>query len=110
MKRSLELHGLLDKFTLLDLGIARWRRSKQPTTEEEQLIELRIALESVLLADDRGAVGEKSYRLATRGAWLLGETFEQRKDYFHSLRKAYGFASRVLHAGEPQKERPTSAG
>ena len=103
LERCLELHGLLDGFTMLNLGIARWRRSKRATTKEEQLVELRIAMESILLADDKGAVGEKSHRLAVRGAWLLGETFEQRKSYFRSLRAAYGFASNVLHAGNLKK-------
>ena len=103
LERCLELHGLLDGFTMLDLGIARWRRSKRATTKEEQLVELRIAMESILLVDDKGAVGEKSHRLAVRGAWLLGETFEQRKSYFRSLRAAYGFASNVLHAGNLKK-------
>ena len=105
LTRCLELHGLLDGFTSLDLGIARWRRSKRPTTKEEQLVELRIAMESVLLADDNGAVGEKGHRLAIRGAWLLGETLEQRKEYFRSLREAYGFASTVLHAGSLKKKK-----
>ena len=103
LERALDLHGLLDGFTLLDLGIARWRRSKRATTIEDQLVELRIALESVLLSDDRGAVGEKRHRLALRGAWLLGETLEQRKAYFRSLRDAYDFASSVLHAGRLKK-------
>ncbi len=100
LERALALHGLLDGFTLLDLGIARWRRSKRATTVEDRLVELRIALESVLLPDDRGAVGEKRHRLAIRGAWLLGETLEQRKSHFRSLRDAYDFASSVLHAGK----------
>ena len=64
--RSLEVHRLLEQKTRLDLCIARWRRSKRATAKEEQLIELRIALEAVLLSDDTGS-GEKSYRLATRG-------------------------------------------
>ena len=104
-ERCLELHGLLDGFTMLDLGIARWRRSKRATTREDQLVELRIAIESVLLADDKGAVGEKGHRLATRAAWLLGETLEQRKEYFRSLRDAYGFASNVLHVGSLKKQK-----
>ena len=104
LERTLELHGLLDGFTSLDLGIARWRRSKRATTIEDRLVELRIALESVLLPDDKGVVGEKRHRLATRGAWLLGETLEQRKSYFRSLRDAYDFASSVLHAGRLRKK------
>ena len=104
LKRCLELHELLDEFTMLDLGIARWRRSKRATTNEEQLVELRIAMESVLLADDKGVVGEKRHRLAIRGAWLLGETLEQRKTCFLSLRGAYDFASNVMHAGSLKKQ------
>ena len=100
--RCLELHGLLEKYTRLDLGIARWLRSKHPLAEVEQLVELRIALESVLLSDDQGSIGEKRYRMATRGAWLLGKTFKQRQEYFRTLRKAYDFASSVLHAGNPK--------
>ena len=105
LERCLELHGLLDGLTMLNLGIARWRRSKRATTKEDQLVELRIAVESVLLADDKGAIGEKSHRLAIRGAWLLGETPEQRKEYFCSLREAYGFASNVMHAGNLKKQK-----
>ena len=104
LERALELHGLLDGFTSLDLGIARWRRSKRATTIEDRLVELRIALESVLLPDDKGVLGEKRHRLAIRGAWLLGETLEQRKSYFRSLRDAYDFASSVLHAGRLKKK------
>ncbi len=95
----LEVHELLGKYNRLDLCIARWLRSKQATAKQEQLIELRIALESILLADDKGVVGEKRHRLATRGAWLLGETLDKRKAYFRLLRDSYDFASTVLHAG-----------
>ena len=102
--RCLGLHGLLEKYTRLDLCIARWLRSKRPVAKEEQLVELRIALESVLLSDDKGVIGEKRHRLATRGAWLLGETFEERKTYFCRLREVYDFASSVLHAGSPKEK------
>ncbi|MDE0613236.1 MAG: hypothetical protein OXI32_02350 [bacterium] len=98
LDKSLELHGLLDGLSILDLGIERWHRSKGAATTEEQLVELRMAMESVLLADGKGATGEKRHRLAIRGAWLLGETFDQRKSYFRSLRDAYDLASTVLHA------------
>ena len=39
LERALELNGLLDGFTSLDLGIARWRRSKRATTIEDRLVE-----------------------------------------------------------------------
>ena len=108
LKNCLELHGMLDGFTKLDLAIARWRRSKGAVTTEEQLVELRIAMESVLLGDDKRPVGEKRHRLAVRGAWLLGEDFDERKTCYRSLRDAYDLASRVIHAGSlKSQERET---
>ena len=102
LARCLELHESLEGFKKLDLCIARWLRSKLPLAVEEQLVELRIALESVLLSDDKGNVGEKRQRLATRGAWLLGGSFEERIEYFRTLRDAYDFASSIVHAGSPK--------
>ena len=78
-----------------------WRKSKCSPPTNERLIELRIALESVLLSDDTG-MSEKRYRLATRGAWLLGETFNQREIYFKTLSCVYGYASSVIHGGTPK--------
>ncbi len=88
----------LKDFSALDVAITRWWRSKRAVTVEEQLVELRIALELTLLAGDSGNVSEMQFRIATRGAWLLGDTYNERKTYFYILRKAYGLASSVLHA------------
>ena len=51
--------------------------------------------------DDTGA-SEKRHRLATRGAWLLGETFDQREIYFKTLKHVYDYASSVIHGGTPK--------
>ena len=102
---SLGLHAHLAAFTKLDLAIARWRRSKGSATPIEKLVELRIALESVLLSDDRGNVGEKRHRLAIRGAWFLGTTFAKRKRSFHTLKTLYDYASSVVHAGKPREKK-----
>ena len=104
LKKCLEIHSQLHGFSGLDLAIARWRRSKRPTTTYDQLIEIRIALEAVLLNDDKGVIGEKRHRLAIRGAWFLGETFDKRKEYFKILRKVYDIASNVIHAGKPEEK------
>ena len=64
-------------------------------------------MESVLLNDDR-SVGEKRHRLAIRGAWLLGDTFEERKEYFDTLRDFYDYASSVIHAGSPKEKKRRS--
>ena len=103
VRASLDLHAHLAAFAKLDLAIARWRRSKGSTAPHEKLVELRIALESVLLSDDRGAVGEKRHRLAIRGAWFLGSTFAERKSSFLTLRTLYDYASSVIHAGSPKE-------
>ena len=96
--RCLEIGERLENFSALDVAIARWRRSKRGRTLEEQLVELRIALESALLAGDSGGSPEIQFRIATRGAWLIGKTYDERKACFDILRKAYGLASSVLHA------------
>ena len=111
LTRSLEIEERLRGFSALDIAIARWRRSKRGRALEEQLVELRIALESALLVGDSGNVTEMQLRIATRGAWLLGGTFDERKACFDTLRKAYGLASSVLHARSlKRKNREEDAG
>lgn len=104
LRAVLHTHASLENRRELDLPIARWRKSKCSPTTNEQLIEIRIALESVLLSDDKGT-SEKRHRLATRGAWLLGETFDQRKCYFATLKEVYDYASSVIHGGTPKVKR-----
>ena len=101
VRRCLHTLTLLQGHRALDLPIARWWKSKGSPHTSEQLIELRIALESVLLSDDKGT-SEKRHRLATRGAWLLGETFDQREICFKTLSYVYGYASSVIHGGTPK--------
>ena len=48
VRRCLHTLALLQERRVLDLPITRWRRSKCSPLTNEQLIELRIALESVL--------------------------------------------------------------
>ena len=101
VRSCLDIHAKLDGRSDLNLAIARWRRSKRANTEYEKLIDLRIALESVLLNENSGTA-EKSFRLASRGAWLLGETFDGRESHFETLRHTYAYASSVIHGGTPK--------
>ena len=101
VRKCLRTHALLEDRRELDLAMARWRKSKSASNPAEQLIELRIALESTLLSDDRGT-SEKRHRLATRGAWLIGSTFETRKSHFEMLKEVYDYASSVIHGGSPK--------
>ncbi len=109
--QSLDLEERLRSFSALDVAIARWRRSKPGGVLEEQLVELRIALESALLAGDPGNSPELQFRIATRGAWLLGQTYDERKACFDTLRKAYRLASSVLQGrGLKRTKREEDAG
>ena len=104
VRQCLRTHELLHEFNALGLGIAGWRNSKRAVSKYEQLIELRIALESVLLSEDKGT-GEKRHRLAIRGAWLLGETLKKRKCHYDTLRYVYDYASSVIHGGTPKAKK-----
>ena len=101
VRNCLHTHALLRELPTLDLPVARWQRSKRSPAIHEQLIELRIALESLLLHEDKRD-GEKRHRLAVRGAWFLAETFEDRRTYFDALRQVYDTASVVIHGGRPK--------
>ena len=86
------------------LPVARWMRSKKSLATYEQLVELRIALEAAFLNDDKRG-GEKSHRLALRGAWFLGETLEERRTYFDVLKSVYNYASAVIHGDIPNSKK-----
>ena len=81
----------------LELAMRRWIRSKRPGTDLDKLIELRIALEALY---EIGGLNEKGFRIATYGAWHLGNTFQQRCAYRDTLRKVYDDSSRAVHAGK----------
>ena len=81
----------------LELAIRRWIRSKRPGSDMDKLIELRIALEALY---EIGGVNEKGFRIATYGAWHLGEDFQQRKEYREILRKTYSDSSSAVHGGK----------
>jgi len=56
-----------------------------------------IALESLYLRDDK----ELSYKLALRGAFLLGSGQKERKKIFGFLKKAYGIRGKIVHGSPP---------
>ena len=81
----------------LELAISRWVRSKRAGTDLDKLIELRIAMEALY---EIGGANEKAFRIATYGAWHLGEDFEQRHLIRETLRKAYSDSSSAVHGGK----------
>ncbi len=60
-------------------------------------VELRVALESLLLPD--GDKGELRYRLSTRAAILGGGSIEERRDARKRMTKVYDLCSKAVHTG-----------
>ena len=88
----------------LSMAISRWANSKRPeSTLPDQFIDLRIALEALYLADNKGKKlkfqGEMRFRLATYGAWHLGVDLAERSKHHKTLREAYALASSAVHSG-----------
>ena len=85
----------------LDTTIRWWIKSKASYSPfVDQLVDLRIALESLYLNDTKG---ELQYRLASRGAWHIGQNVAGRKSIFQTLKDVYILASKAIHSGEVKK-------
>src|SRR5579864_3682092 len=87
----------------LDVGLGRFNQSYSRETGEDRIIDLTIALESLLLAD---ASDELKYRLALRGAALLVKDRDPR-EVNALLLALYDVRSAIVHEGkhlyEPNK-------
>lgn len=59
-------------------------------------IDLMIAFEALYLAEEQ----ELAYKLATRAAYLLGNTQERRNFIYSALRNAYILRSKLVHGGD----------
>ena len=81
----------------LDTSIRRWIKSKASTSSfEDQLIDLRIAIESLYLNTNGG---ELRFRLACYGAWHIGQNAIERKEIFKTLMETYKLTSKAVHRG-----------
>ena len=83
----------------LELAMRRWMGSKRSGTDSDKLIELRIALEALYEIKE---LNEKGFRIATYGAWHLGEDFERRQEIWETLHNAYRDSSSAVHGGKPK--------
>jgi Apea-like HEPN len=77
----------------IDVALRRLNFGYERIRPEDRLIDYSIGFEALLLGDNRQ---ELSYRLALRGAALLGKTPEQRKQIFDELNRAYGLRSDIV--------------
>ena len=101
-ERAREIHNLRNakgrNNAGLDTAVRRWIKSKSSESSfSDQLIDLRIALESLYLDTNEG---ELRFRLASYGAWHISESTEERKTNFQTLLRVYNLASNAVHGSE----------
>jgi len=92
----------LYKDTLEDLSLPINYFNKsyiEPQTPRDAFIDLIIALENLYL---KGEQLELGYKLRLRMSYLLGKRFEQKKEVFEDMKKAYDFRGRIIHGGVRQ--------
>ena len=85
----------------VDIALTRLNRALRRNDLTNKAIELGVSLEAILLSgkDEDGVGGEITFRLASRGAWLLGDSMEERKKIFNTLKAAYRLRSKAAHEG-----------
>lgn len=80
----------------------RWVESLRGQQPYDQLIDMRIALESLFAGKGQS---EATLRVAYHGARYLGESPEIRKCLFEDLKAIYSTASTLIHGGTPKRSR-----
>jgi hypothetical protein len=102
------LYGLLrsrKRDDRLELALRRLEMTYDRADPVDELLDSWIGLEALFLPDGNQ---ELSYRIALRGARLLGDTHAERLDYFNQMRRAYQQRSNLVH-GSPVKDVETEA-
>lgn len=70
---------------------------------EARAIDLGIALEVILMFESHNEIREPSteirYKIGTRAAWLVENTFKSRKSVFQAVRRLYDLRSQAAHLG-----------
>jgi hypothetical protein len=90
----------------LHIPLDRLDRAVRGDDLADRSIDLGIALEALLLHDEKGDRGELKFRLSLRGAWLAGEDAKDREEAYQTLGKVYKLRSDAVHTG---KIKPTEA-
>ena len=86
-----------DKNRLLRV-LSRLSQSKRRSQIEDKLLDLGIALEMVLLGDNKNN-DQLSLSFRLRGSWLLESDPKSRKTAYCLLRDIYEYRSQVAHSG-----------
>jgi hypothetical protein len=83
--------------TRLAVPLRHLNRSRRQFTAEAAAIDLRTALEALLVPD---ATQEFTFKVSMLGASMLGNDHEERQRAFSRLKKAYGLGSQAVHGGK----------
>ena len=100
IQQEFTLTSITDETVLMALDRLETARKRSSTIEK--VIDLGIALELLLMHNDNSKT-EITHKLATRGAWLLGEGAADRKIVFQDIKKCYDLRSKAVHAGKLPK-------
>jgi Apea-like HEPN len=93
---------------VLHIPLDRLDRSLHEKDFADRAIDLGIALEALLLHEQRGDRGELKFRLGLRGAWLAGEDANERVEIQKTLAKVYQLRSDAVHAGKVEPSEPNA--
>ena len=91
---------------LVDRVFPRWMNCLRGRRPYDQLIEMRIALESLFAGQGQH---NATLRVAYHGARYLGENPEARRCLFDDLKAIYSTASTLIHGGTPKHQRDLRA-
>jgi hypothetical protein len=83
-----------------EVALRRFNFAYERERPEDKLIDYMIALEALLLGDQQ----ELKYKLAMRGAALLGNSPDERKRIYDELGEAYNQRSKTVHGDIPKKQ------
>lgn len=76
----------------------RIAQAKRRLQIEDKILDLSIALEMLLLSDNRNN-DQLSLSFRLRGSWLLGTDSSSRRELYKQFRDLYNFRSQVAHSG-----------
>ncbi|WP_400163487.1 hypothetical protein ACAF76_009395 [Brevibacillus sp. TJ4] len=90
-------HSILNQ-QLPAIAFSRYSLSLEKKSNDDQLVDLWIALESLFVPD--GRKGEITYKLRMRMAYYFGETYDERVKIADFIKKSYNHRSEIVHSGK----------
>lgn len=87
----------------VSMALSRLSQAKRRFNIPDKILDLCIALEMLLLADNKSHEQlALSFRL--RGSWLIATNHDERKNVYGLLKSIYTFRSQVAHSGALKRE------